>query len=88
MSTIPSPLPDDDHAVPFDIVVLNGDNEPTRVIHRSHSYAKALGYLERNLPRRKNLDMVQGEHFVDWQLTPGVLSRLDQRAAERLRRQR
>lgn len=72
----------------YDVVVLNADDKPVRIIFRDPSYAKALGYLERNLPRRPNLDMVSGGRFVDWQDTPGLLAPLDEGVARLLDGQR
>lgn len=79
----------DDMTPTYDVVVLDhNDDEPVRIIFRDKSYANALRYLANNHERRPNLDMVQGDDFVDWQTTPSLLGKVSDEAAARLRDQR
>ena len=59
----------------YAIVALRENNDPAFVVRTFPTYAAALGYLGHNLPKRKNLDMVDPTGaFVDWNLTPRTIA--------------
>jgi hypothetical protein len=68
ITSIDRPVPAGDG--PVTVVVLKADNTIGHRIRTYDAYDAALRYLERHLPRRKNLDLIDTRNrFVAWEPT-------------------
>lgn len=57
----------------YEIVTMTSDNTVGKRVFKTTSYAKALGFLEANIARRPNLDMIRDGRFVDWSFEPPLM---------------